>query len=245
MTMDRTIRGWCVVMVLAACGGGGNALDPEGTTSGPLPGTSSTDVSSTDPIATTDDAVCHAGYEKCPCLDGLCLDGLVCLSDLCVQPAPEPSSEGGEESSSTSASGDDSSTGAGESSSEDSSTTMALEPCLDDDNYCDSGTLQTCDNGYWEYMPCPDWCALSGYDSPGCLTADACECEGYADPTCYDGAFNLCICADIDFNIPCTDEQLKIFYDECWTMANTYVECFSAYPIDEVADCAPAEAACL
>jgi hypothetical protein len=238
MSMHRSSRLWSAVLALAACGGGTEAGD---TTS---------DTSSGGAIASTGEAVCYLGYEKCPCMDGLCLDGLVCLSDLCVQPAPETSSSEGGESSTTSAvvgdgSSDSSSTGIDASSSEESTTTVIPPECLDDDNYCDDDMLQTCVDGFWQLTTCSDWCAQTGYLSPGCDTADGCLCEGYADDTCYDGAYNICVCADIDFDIPCTDEQLQIFFDQCWTMENEFVECFSAYPIDEVADCAPAEAVCL
>lgn len=231
---------WSVVLLLGACDDGNDATGD----------TTSSETSSSGSVASTGETECYAGYERCPCMDGLCLDGLVCLSDLCVQPAPETSSTDGGESDTTSAVvGDDStdsgSTGIETSSSEESGTTVIPPECLDDDNYCDDDTLQTCVDGFWQLTTCSDWCAQTGYESPGCATADGCLCEGYADDLCYDGAYNLCICADIDYAIPCTEEQLQIFYDECWTMANDYVACFSDFPIDEVADCAPAESVCL
>jgi hypothetical protein len=178
-------------------------------------------------------------------MDGLCLDGLVCLSDLCVQPAIEASSEDGESSGTTAVEGSSESS-TDESSSEESSTTVVPDNCLDEDNYCDDNVLQVCDDGFWQYTTCADWCAMSGYMSPGCATPDACLCDGYADDFCYQGAYNICVCADVDFDIPCTDEQLKIFYDQCWTMENDYVACFNfGEQVDEVADCAPLEDACL
>lgn len=248
----RPIGMWSVVLLVAACeGGGGNATGAESTsgassaeTSGDASAEAPMDTSESDPMpSTTSDDVCHAGYEKCPCMDGLCLDGLVCLSDLCVQPAIEGSSEDGE--SSTSTVGDSSSDGAG-SSSDESSTTAVFDDCLDHDNYCDGNVLQVCDDGYWEYTTCDDVCAEDGYLSPGCATPDACLCEGYADATCDVGAWNLCVCAELDYDIPCTAAQQQEFYDECWTGAQAYVECFAAGGmIDEYADCAPLEDACL
>jgi hypothetical protein len=240
-----------LILVLAACGGG------EATATG--------DTSSSDG---TGPSACTPGYEACACMAGACLDGLVCLSDLCVAPVdvdtgPGESSGPGttdtpttatsddgssstdapsstESSSTTAPSGDDESSSGGS-----SETTMAPPECLEGDNYCLDAELQTCVGGVWQQSSCADACALTGYLSPGCASADACLCEGYADEVCYDGAYNLCICADIDFDIPCTDEQLQIFFDECIGEVNTYVECFADYPIDEVADCAPAEDACL
>ena len=242
MSRYRTRRAWTLALLLAACGDGGGSATGDATSG---ESTSSSDPSSTTATtSTTGEGECYAGYEKCPCMEGLCLDGLVCLSDLCVQPAIEASSEDGESSSTTAIEGSSESS-TDESSSEESSTTVVPDNCLDEDNYCDDNILQTCDDGFWQYTSCSDWCALSGYMSPGCATPDSCLCDGYNDDFCYDGAYNLCVCADIDFDIPCTEEQLKIFYDQCWTMENDYVACFNAYPIDEVADCAPAEAACL
>jgi hypothetical protein len=240
MKAERTTRTWALALLLAACeGNGGTAADGDTT--------AAETTSSSDPVASTTSggAECYAGYEKCPCMDGLCLDGLVCLSDLCVQPAIEASSSDAGESTTT-VLDDASESSSTESSSEESSTTVVPDNCLDEDNYCDDDTLQVCDEGFWQYTSCSDWCAEFGYMSPGCATPDACECDGYADDFCYVGAYNLCLCADVDFDIPCTEEQLQIFYDECWTMANTYVACFNfGEEVDEVADCAPLENACL
>lgn len=213
----------------------------------------------------TGPSACIPGYEACPCMAGACLDGLVCLSELCVAPADADTGPGESTGPSTTdatagTSSDGSSTGApsstessgttaaldDESSSDGSSeTTVAPPECLEGDNYCGDAELQTCVDGVWQHSSCADVCALTGYMSPGCASADACLCEGYADEICYDGAYNLCICADIDFDIPCTDQQLQDFYDECIGQVNDYVLCFADYPIDEVADCAPAEDACL
>lgn len=241
MSMQRTIRGWTVALLLGACGDGSGAAAADTTAA------DTTSSSGTPATSSSGDAECYAGYEKCPCMDGLCLDGLVCLSDLCVQPAIEGSSEDGESSTTVAAeSSGDSSTAVDTGSSEESSTTVVPDGCLDDDNYCDDDTLQVCADGFWQYTSCSDWCAELGYLSPGCATADACLCDGFADEVCTVGAFNICVCAEADYDIPCTDEQMKEYYDQCWTMANTYVECFSTdEQITMYAQCAPLEMACL
>lgn len=213
--------------------------------------------------ASADDAVCTPGYEGCACAMDTCLAGLQCLSGLCVDagplegtsedtaPAEESTEEGESSTSAPLTAGEESTTSGGEesttseSSTEESSTTEPEPECLEGDNYCAEATFQTCVEGQWQVQTCQENCAPLGYDSPGCASTDACTCEGFTDPVCESGAYNLCICADIDFAIPCTDEQLHEFYDQCIQMANEYVECFADYPIDEVADCAPAENACL
>lgn len=46
--------------------------------------------SSTNEPGTTSDDACTPGYEGCACVDSACLAGLVCLSDLCVEPPMPP-----------------------------------------------------------------------------------------------------------------------------------------------------------
>ena len=66
---------------LAACG--------DDTGSGDDPATTSTSTTGSETTADT----CKPGLEGCPCRDGLCAVGLLCLSDLCVEPPP-PASTG-------------------------------------------------------------------------------------------------------------------------------------------------------
>lgn len=237
-------------ILLSACGGDNAPAADDDTTSAMPPG----DGTSTTVDATT--GGCVAGYEGCPCAaDGACLSGLACYSNLCVDPGiatstsgPDPTT-GSEPGTTTRADDGTSSTGDGSpstgSSEGSSSTTEATPECLEGDNYCAVDQFQTCVGGVWEQTSCEDHCLLSGYHSPGCASADACTCDGFADDVCQEAAYNLCICADLDYGIPCTQDQWNEFYDECFNMVNDYVLCFYDYPIVMATDCGPAEDACL
>lgn len=238
------------ILVMAACGGDsasvaevtGDAESGVDTTSVPVPDDGTSTAGDTD--------VCHAGYEGCPCTpDGVCLSGLTCLSNLCVDPgtAAETSAAdtttGTDDGTTTIADG---TTTAGDASGDgSSSTTEPMPECLEADNYCADSQFQTCVGGFWQVSTCEEHCLLTGYHSTGCASSDACECEGFADEVCEEASYNLCICADLDYGIPCDQEQWNTFFDECFQELNEYVECFYDYPIDSADDCAPAEAACL
>lgn len=79
-----------LLVILSACSDDTNAGEDTGTTS----------MSNSD---TTGEA-CKPGLEGCQCHDGLCAVGLLCLSELCVEPPPpasagEDPTDGGEASS--------------------------------------------------------------------------------------------------------------------------------------------------
>jgi hypothetical protein len=81
-----------LALLFGACKDGDEgATETAGTSSGST---------STAPVTSGDD--CSPGIEGCPCTEeGLCIVGLLCLSDLCVEPPPPMTSgpmEGGETS---------------------------------------------------------------------------------------------------------------------------------------------------
>ncbi len=239
----------CLLFAASACVGDQPTAAESETTGTSAPGENTS--------GTTGEAACIPGYEGCACApEGACLSGLACYSNLCVDPGGDTSAGGSDDppastsSEATTTSGaldtstGDASTGAASQDSS-SSTTAPVPECLDGDNYCADNNFQTCVEGNWEVVTCQEQCALTGYDSPGCAGTDACTCEGFTDEVCSSAAYNLCICADLDYGIPCDQEQWGVFYDECFQMLNDYVECFYDFPIDTPDDCVPAETACL
>jgi hypothetical protein len=241
------------IALLTACGGGSEA-------------TPDTDAA-TETSSPVDDE-CILGHERCGCMAGACLEGLVCLSDLCVAPAEAETSTSdastgidtvSDESTSdpidpttdpgttTDATEDTSTDDGAETSTDDGATESSTgdpEPaCLHGDNYCDDGTFQTCtDDGQWEVSSCVEHCALLGYDSPGCASHDACNCEGFIDDFCYEALVTLCICYPAQFE--CDEEQAEEFYDLC-IAGNETLLCYGQFPYEsQQATCGPANAAC-
>lgn len=213
----------------------------------------------------TDDAACAPGYEGCVCVEGgVCLDGLACLSNLCVQApgddtttdAPAETSGDDEESSEDD---DDDETGdlsvgtestettspvSDESSSgdEESSTTEPEPECLESDNYCVEGELQTCVEGQWQETTCVDHCLLTGYESQGCANADSCACSGFADDYCFYAAAAYCLCDGSG----CDDAWLTELFDIC-IAGEPILDCYYPY-LDQdtyAIDCTAAANACL
>lgn len=234
------------ILVMAACGGDGAAAaevtgDAESgvdTTSAPPAG----DGSSTGEHP----AVCPPGYEGCACTsDGLCLSGLACLSNLCVDPGTAAETSAADASTGNDAGTTTGADGTTTTGDESSSTTEPEPECLEADNYCADSQLQTCVGGFWQVSTCEEHCLLTGYHATGCENSDGCHCEGFADDVCEEASYNLCVCADLDFGLPCNQDQWNEFYDQCFQELNEYVECFYDYPITTPADCAPAEATCL
>jgi hypothetical protein len=132
------------------------------------------------------------------------------------------------------------STGAEESSSEgeESSTTEPAPECLEMDNYCANGMFQTCVGGQWDETTCSEVCGATGYLSPGCASADACQCEGFADAACDAGAWTTCYCYDVLGYDICDEELLGLAYDACYSGGyNTEITCLGMYPWDEGPDC--------
>lgn len=245
-----TIISSVALALLSACGGGGEA-------------TPDTDA----PVETSamPDDECVLGHERCGCMAGACLDGLVCLSDLCVTPAMAETTAAAEstgvdtlDDESTSDTPDDTSTtddptsaestgdDASESSTDDGaneSSTGTPEPvCLQGDNYCDDNMFQTCtDDGQWEVSTCQERCALVGYDSPGCASHDACTCDGFIDDFCYGAVYTLCVCNSNIYE--CDNEQVYEFYDLC-IQEHEILVCFGGFPYVSQQTCGPANAAC-
>ncbi len=78
-----------LTLLLCACKDGGEA---------PTEAASTTTADSTSDASPTSGDECSPGLEGCPCTDnGLCIVGLLCLSDLCVEPPP-PMTTGPEDS---------------------------------------------------------------------------------------------------------------------------------------------------
>lgn len=104
---------------------------------------SSTGGSTSGPVTSGDD--CSPGLEGCPCTeDDLCIVGLLCLSDLCVEPPP-PMTSGATEGGETSA-GDATGGSAGEETGA-IATCFTNDECADDEvcfeDYCTwAGFLQ-------------------------------------------------------------------------------------------------------
>ena len=241
------MAGMLVLTCAIACGGdNATTLEEETTTGAATTTTTTTTTANTEPI----EEECTPGYEGCACAEGdLCLAGLSCLSQLCVD-AGQPGTTTDAEGSTTSAltaedSGSTTSSATTPSDESSSSETTAVEPeCLEGDNYCADGEIQTCVDGFWDVRTCEEHCLLIGYHSPGCANADGCTCEGFADTPCENGSLGLCYCAEIDFGLLCDMEQWTEFYDQCIAGVD-YAVCFIDYPYDGGnIDCATAEAAC-
>lgn len=128
----------CLPLLLVACKDGDEGVTEAASTT--------SDSTSSTPVTSGDD--CSPGLEGCPCTgDGLCIVGLLCLSDLCVEPPP-PMSSGPDDAGETSAG--DATGEPGESAGEETGTTAACftnDECADDevcfDEFCNwAGFLQ-------------------------------------------------------------------------------------------------------
>jgi len=186
------------------------------------------------------DEICYAGYEKCPCFEGgLCLDGLQCLSGLCVEIPPNASSsEGGE--SLTDALDDDTSTGesvdpstSSESEGGESSSTGSEPVCFDGDTFCAAmgTTMLTCIDGQWDEQSCEDSCLTTGHTGTSCAAnQQECVCDGFSDADCELDVEVLCYCYFEDLlGDSCTDDQREDFYQWCYQDTDPVVACFGSY----------------
>lgn len=227
-----------LLLASTACNGGGGALADDdttggpGSTSAPEPGTSS------EGEADGTTGTCFPGYETCPCFEGgLCLDGLQCLSNLCVEmPAAGSTSEVGE---STSAQEEDTSTGepAESSSSESSdgeSSTTALEPvCFDGDTFCaaEDTNMLTCVDGQWQEETCTENCLTTGHTGTNCAAnQQECTCDGFSDADCELDVEVLCVCYFSNLiGQECNDDQREEFYQWCYQDTDPVVACFGSY----------------
>lgn len=232
--------------VLPACGGGSEANGTEATDGNPTGGTGTE---------------CFAGYEGCACFEvTTCLEGLACLSNVCVdsgdgttgQTTDLPGTTGAAESESSgpsSVSGVDGSesssseSSSGESGSESSSTGEL--PCVDGTIECHDDTQQVCVLGTQDATPCEEACNLTGYHSTGCEADEtACHCEDFADPTCIDGMSAFCFCLD-QVGSPCSEDNTFEYYDQCFSGASPEIACFGDYIDGVQVACDAAIAACL
>lgn len=231
------LRALALLCTVVGCAAPATATT-EGST-GTGTGGSSTGAESSGPQLPTGtgEAPCYAGYEGCACTpEGLCLEGLQCLSDLCVEAVDGTTSTGAAESStSTSSTGDGSSSGIGESSS-----STGPEPCDTDVPVCEMGgsTLRTCVDGAWVESDCTDECAAMAYDSGTCdaTTEQSCACVGPNDDACWLGALALCYCYQ-EYGEVCGDPELAVFYGNCVTDTDPSVACFGEHVVNGTIDC--------
>lgn len=221
----------------------------------------------TDPVvASTGDALCIPGYETCPCADGgVCLDGLQCLSDLCVEIAvAESSSEGStsEGSGTTSAVDDESSSSSAAEGSESSSSSSSSSDgeassssggpdteCFEGDTFCQvgSGLHLTCVDDEWIAAPCEDNCLLTGHTGDSCAdNQQECVCPGFSDYDCDLAMQVTCYCYFEDLlGQSCTNDQQEQLYQMCFQDTDPVVACFGSYYTDAGLDCAGAIDNCL
>ena len=145
---------------------------------------------STEETGTTCDQL---GTESCPCLDGACLSGLICLSDTCVTP---PGVTAGDDESTGSTSGDgDAESDTTETSSDtgtDSSTSSSSgdgdgdgDTGPDEPNLWDACTLEShCHPSLFCLIPVG---VTQGYCTKGCVNHSECAPapdSGSADAIC-------------------------------------------------------------
>jgi hypothetical protein len=199
---------------------------------------------------------CIPGYEGCACAAGECLQGLQCLSDLCVM-VPDVGESSTDDEASASSSGTepesessgmepltDTSTGADAATTGESSTTEIAPECMPDEVACEEGSLSTCVDGAWTEETCTDVCAATGYFDMGCADAATCLCEGFSDPTCEAGVTNYCACYEVYVGMPCDAGQIAAYYGGCFDGSDPQaVACFADYP--GIESCDAAVQACL
>lgn len=238
-----------VSLVLAGCTSTTDAIDPE---TGETTATTVNPETSGAPEETSGAPSCIPGYEGCPCMDGACLQGLSCFSDLCVDVGgessvdPESSGAPAESSSSEAESSEAESSSTGDASSSESSSTMVEPACTDGEVSCESGTLTTCVDETPAEQSCDDFCAPSGFTSSGCEDVDSCLCDGYLDASCQLGASAYCYCYEWAGAGTCTTADYNDLYGTCFDGSEPAVECFGDY-VDGGGqiDCNTAISACL
>lgn len=108
--------------------------------------------------STAEDDACTPGYEGCPCVSssgsGSCLEGLVCLSDLCVEPPMPPPS------------GDDSNTDSGADGSTSPDTCSANEDCIPSAICWDGACSDAWSHAYEVYVDAFSYCMDDGFGTP-------------------------------------------------------------------------------
>lgn len=237
--MDRFSR-FILVLICAGCGGPTSLEGASAESTGPLDTTGPATTGPEVP-ASTGDAPCYPGYEGCACTpEGSCLQGLQCLSDLCVEtPAGSSSTTAVDDTSTTTAAtGDSSSSGA-----HDSSSSTGPEPCYADPPQCEAGgsTLRTCVGGSWVESDCEDECATMAYGAGTCdaMTEQSCACSEPTDDACWQSAAALCICYE-EYGSACPMSQADEFYASCVSGEDPSIACFGAHVVNGSIDCAMA-----
>lgn len=233
--------------------------------SAPSPsGDADTDLTTTTTPASggsTADEPCPPGYETCPCVEGgLCLEGLQCLSEICVEMPVEASTSDGpidettsttapiaeESSSSTGTPEEESSTSRGE--GESSSSTGVEATCFTGDTFCAAPgtTMLTCVDEQWTEAECTENCLLNGHTGTDCdANQQECVCPGFSDSDCELDMEVLCYCYFEDYiNDPCTAEQREQFYQWCYQDTDPVVACFGSYYDGTTLDCDSAISNC-
>lgn len=103
---------------------------------------------------------CNPGHEGCACVDGdLCLAGLVCASQVCVD-------LGGATTGGSMTGGSDSDSGKG-SDTDDTGGNTGTEPCQDSDDCLDTEVCVegVCGDTDWYYF----WISVDRFDPPDCV----------------------------------------------------------------------------
>ena len=237
--------------LVLACGSTAQSPGPDTETG---PGSSSGVVGSTSDGSS--EGACIPGYEACACTpEGLCLMGLQCLSDLCVEmPAGDTSGAAESTGAAASTTGTDDTTTANDSSSsssgggESSSTGEPPPVCPDGDTFCAAGTenLSTCVDGQWVESTCTEHCAALAYDQGTCddATQQGCICSEPNDADCSLGVAALCYCYEV-YGSSCDQDMQDTFYATCVDDSDPSVACFGAHVIQGGIDCEMAIADCL
>jgi hypothetical protein len=223
------------------------------------------DQTDTDPIvASTGEELCIPGHEACACAaGGVCLDGLQCLSELCVEmPVADSSSDGGttEGSGTTSAVDDESTSSTGAESTESSSSSTSggeesststgpTTECFDGDTFCQlgSGLHLTCVEDEWIAAPCADSCLVTGHTGEDCAdNQQECVCEGFSDYDCEIAMEVTCYCYFEEvLGDGCTSEDRENLYQMCFQDTEPAVACMGSYFTDAGLDCDAAVDNCL
>lgn len=221
--------------LLAGCGSTPDATATAGDTTGASTEAESTGApATTGAPETTGAPACTPGYEGCPCMDGVCLQGLSCFSDLCVdvggETSVDPESSGAPaESSSSQDGGPESSTSTAAESSSESSSTMLEPACTDGEVTCEGATLTTCVDETPTDESCDDVCAATGFTSSGCADAESCACDGYLDGTCELGTSGYCYCLEQQGGGVCDTALFDMVYGLCFDGSEPGVACLASY----------------
>ncbi|MBK8235598.1 MAG: hypothetical protein IPK74_08595 [Deltaproteobacteria bacterium] len=235
---------WVIwVCLCVGCGGPASLVGASADSTGVV---ETTGPASTGPDvpASTGDAPCYPGYEGCACTpEGACLQGLQCLSDLCVELSEGSSSTTVVDDTTTGTAGDSSSSGASESSS-----STGPEPCNADPPQCEAGgsTLRTCVDGSWVESDCEDECAPMAYGAGTCdaMTAQSCACSEPTDDACWLSAEALCVCYQ-QYGSVCGTSERDAFYASCVSGKDPTIACFGDHVVNGIVDCPTAIDDCL